>query len=350
VIEDKEFLVLVGPSGSGKTTILRMIAGLEEVTQGIVSIDGQAVNHLLPADRDVAMVFQHYALYPHMTVYENMALGLKLRRCPRAEIEQRVRESAEILGLLPYLSRRPAELSGGQRQRVSLGRAIVRKPKVFLFDEPLSHLDANMRVQMRAEIAKLHKSLDSTVIYVTHDQLEAMTMGDRIGVLRDGTIQQAAAPLDLYDAPINLFVAGFIGFPPMNFLNGTIISRKDALYFQIKQMPLPSAADNLVLRLNERANLKLRTHAGQPIVLGLRPEDIKEKRTGDNRFSETLVAASVDRVEHLGPETHLHLNSSGHSLVARSHSFQSKTNEKATFWFDMDKAHFFDPLTERSVL
>src|SRR3989339_50280 len=230
-VHDKEFVVLVGPSGCGKSTTLRMIAGLEEITSGELFIDNKKVNDVSPKDRDIAMVFQNYALYPHMTVYENMAFGLKLRKFPKEEIKQRVTDAAKILGLEDYLTRKPKALSGGQRQRVAVGRAIVRKPKVFLFDEPLSNLDAKLRVQMRAEISKLHTRLQSTMVYVTHDQVEAMTMGDRIVVMKDGFIQQIADPITLYDKPANKFVAGFMGSPPMNFMDGTIVKKDGKLYF-----------------------------------------------------------------------------------------------------------------------
>src|SRR6266702_3731404 len=230
-VEDKEFVVLVGPSGCGKTTTLRLIAGLEEASSGVISIDGKVVNDLAPRDRDIAMVFQNYALYPHMSVYENMAFGLKVRNHPKEEIDKRVKEAAEILDLLPCLDRKPAALSGGQRQRVAVGRAIVRQPKVFLFDEPLSNLDAKMRVQMRTELTKLHQRLQATMIYVTHDQTEAMTMGDRIVVINDGVVQQTDAPLVLYNEPVNLFVAGFLGSPPMNFVKGTLKGESDSFVF-----------------------------------------------------------------------------------------------------------------------
>src|SRR5580658_5638036 len=234
-IEDREFMVLVGPSGCGKSTTLRMIAGLEEITEGTVRIGGQVVNDVLPKDRDIAMVFQNYALYPHMTVYENMAFGLKLRKFSKPEIDARVREAAAMLGLESYLARKPKALSGGQRQRVALGRAIVRKPKVFLFDEPLSNLDAKMRVQMRTEISKLHLRLATTMIYVTHDQVEAMTMGDRICMMKDGRIQQVAQPLEIYNQPANMFVAAFIGSPPMNFFEGAIVAKEGRLFFSEKK-------------------------------------------------------------------------------------------------------------------
>src|SRR5437867_12877205 len=264
-VNDKEFVVLVGPSGCGKSTTLRMIAGLEEISEGTIYIDGKVVNDVPPKDRDIAMVFQNYALYPHMTVYKNMAFGLMLRKYPKEEIDRRVREAAQILGITDeQLERKPKALSGGQRQRVAVGRAIVRKPKAFLFDEPLSNLDAKMRVQMRAEINKLHNRLQYTMIYVTHDQVEAMTMGDRIVVMKDGIIQQVAEPIDLYDNPKNMFVAGFIGSPPMNFFKGTIEQRAGGLWFA-------ETGNGLALRVGWWMAGKLTGHIGKPVVFGCRP-------------------------------------------------------------------------------
>src|SRR5438874_4727344 len=270
IIEDRELLVLVGPSGCGKSTTLRMIAGLDEVSRGTISIDGTIINEVEPRDRDVAMVFQNYALYPHMTVYENLAFGLKLRKYPRAEIEKRVREAGETLGITPLLDRLPKALSGGQRQRVALGRAIVRQPKAFLFDEPLSNLDAQMRVQMRMELSRLHQRLAATMVYVTHDQVEAMTMGDRIAVLKNGEVQQIAGPLELYRHPANLFVAGFIGAPPMNFFRGALSADSDGLHFRGDGAP----AGFKVKLLPEQA-AQLESRVDNPIVLGLRPEDVR---------------------------------------------------------------------------
>ncbi|NWF89458.1 MAG: sn-glycerol-3-phosphate ABC transporter ATP-binding protein UgpC, partial [Ignavibacteriaceae bacterium] len=267
-VNDKEFVVLVGPSGCGKSTTLRMIAGLEEITSGDLLIDNKKVNDVSPKDRDIAMVFQNYALYPHMTVYENMAFGLKLRKFPKDEIKQRVTEAAKILGLEEYLNRKPKALSGGQRQRVAVGRAIVRKPKVFLFDEPLSNLDAKLRVQMRTEISKLHHNLGATMIYVTHDQTEAMTMGDRIVVMKDGIVHQIDTPLNLYNNPINKFVAGFIGSPSMNFVEGRVI-QDNGLTFQSKEK-------SLILKLTDKYIGKLNNQIGKSVWLGIRPEDIYE--------------------------------------------------------------------------
>src|SRR5690606_33335791 len=279
-VKDKEFIVLVGPSGCGKSTTLRMIAGLEEITSGDLYINNKRVNDVSPKDRDIAMVFQNYALYPHMTVYENMAFGLKLRKFSKQEIKERVDEAARILGLEPYLDRKPKALSGGQRQRVAVGRAIVRKPKVFLFDEPLSNLDAKMRVQMRTEITKLHQRLQATMIYVTHDQVEAMTMGDRIVVMKDGIVQQNDVPLALYNEPTNLFVAGFLGSPPMNFVQGTVEDVKGKLTF--KEMDKGSVS--IPLTLIKTAG----EYIGKPVTLGIRPEHLSflprdaSAPTGDN--------------------------------------------------------------------
>ena len=333
-IEDQEFVVLVGPSGCGKSTTLRMIAGLEEITRGAIYIDGRKVNDVPPKDRDIAMVFQNYALYPHMTVYKNMAFGLKLRRYPKAEIEQRVREAADILGIQDLLERKPKALSGGQRQRVAVGRAIVRKPKAFLFDEPLSNLDAKMRVQMRTEISKLHTRLSSTMIYVTHDQVEAMTMGDRIVVMKDGIIQQVATPMDLYHRPANQFVAGFIGSPPMNFFTGTLKIDPHGLFF-----------DEGAFRVRvEGAPAKdLTDRTGQTIVMGIRPEDIRDEpgETGVNGLQ-----ARVEIIEPMGAEVYLYLHSRRHAFVARvSTQGSAEVGRPLALTLNMGKAHFFDSAT-----
>jgi len=351
VVEDKEFLVLVGPSGCGKSTTLRLIAGLEEISRGAVSIDGQVVNDVPPKDRDVAMVFQNYALYPHMTVFENMAFGLKLRKFPKAEIHQRVREAAEILELVPCLDRLPRALSGGQRQRVAVGRAIVRKPKVFLFDEPLSNLDAQMRVQMRAEISRLHARLGATMVYVTHDQVEAMTMGDRIVVMNEGAIQQVADPIQLYHHPANLFVAGFIGSPPMNFFNGTICVDGNSLLFAEQNSASPSVSGNFSLRVAEAHAGKLAAYAGQPVVLGLRPENIALTTPIAQPPTENRVTATVEVVEPMGSETYLYLTTGAHSFVARlAAAEKAEVSHKLEFRFDLTKAHFFDPATEQAIV
>ena len=341
-IRDREFVVLVGPSGCGKSTTLRMVAGLEEVTSGEIYIDGILVNDIPPKDRDIAMVFQNYALYPHMTVYQNMAFGLKLRKYPKEEIDTRVREAAEILGIEELLERKPKALSGGQRQRVAVGRAIVRKPKVFLFDEPLSNLDAKLRVQMRTEISKLHTRLEATMIYVTHDQTEAMTMGDRIVVMKDGRIQQNDAPLNLYNHPVNQFVAGFIGSPSMNFIRGKLVREGGGLAFDegnIK-LPLPQAhADRLA------------DHAEQEVTLGMRPEDIHDPDTMGRGVEAVEIEAQVEVVEPMGNEVLLYLTTGISSFVARVDPKHMPTVEqRVRLAVEIDKAHFFDRETEVSLL
>jgi len=330
-VTDKEFVVLVGPSGCGKSTLLRMIAGLEEATDGSIFIDGRRVNDVPPKDRDIAMVFQNYALYPHMTVYRNMAFGLLLRKLPKTEIDQRVRDAAHILGITEeQLRRKPKSLSGGQRQRVAVGRAIVRQPKVFLFDEPLSNLDAKMRVQMRAELSSLHRRLAATMIYVTHDQVEAMTMGDRIVVLKDGVIQQVDAPLALYDRPGNLFVAGFIGSPPMNFFRGMIQHRDHVAWFQ--------AEDGFTLRLD-------RVLPSQPAILGLRPEHIRPAAS-----SEATLTAMVERIEPMGAETHVTLRTGKQVFIARLDAHERlQPGQSLPLVCDTAKAHFFNPESQSAL-
>ena len=336
-IEDQEFLVLVGPSGCGKSTTLRMIAGLEEISRGSIFIDGKKVNDVPPKDRDIAMVFQNYALYPHMTVYKNMAFGLKLRKFPRAEIDQRVRDASEILGIQELLERRPKELSGGQRQRVAVGRAIVRKPKAFLFDEPLSNLDAKMRVQMRTEISKLHTQLSSTMIYVTHDQVEAMTMGDRIVVMKDGLIQQVATPLDLYDRPANQFVAGFIGSPPMNFFEGRIEQQNGAMHFD---------EGGFTLQLEDSHASCLSDFAGKDVVFGIRPEDIRDIVHVTNPHPHHQLTAKVEVVEPMGAEIFLYLTTGKHTFTARVDArATAAVNQDLNLVLAMEKAHFFDKST-----
>jgi len=337
-IKDKEFVVLVGPSGCGKSTTLRMIAGLEEITSGEIKIGDKVVNQVAPKDRDIAMVFQNYALYPHMTVYENMAFGLKLRKYPKQEIETRVREAAEILSISGLLQRKPKALSGGQRQRVAVGRAIVRKPQVFLFDEPLSNLDAKLRIQMRTEISKLHSRLETTMIYVTHDQTEAMTMGDRIVVMRDGRIQQIDTPLNLYHRPQNKFVAGFIGSPAMNFIDGELI-RENGLCFKTDHWTLPVPEGE-----HQQA---LAAFIGRPVIMGIRPEDLAA--TTGAADAGTLTC-KVDVVEPMGNETFIYLNAGADTLVAR----MSLATLPAVFsdfavQIDMNKAHFFDKKTEQVI-
>ncbi len=333
-IKDQEFLVLVGPSGCGKSTTLRMIAGLEEISKGTIQIDGRTVNDVPPKDRDIAMVFQNYALYPHMSVYKNMAFGLKLRRFPKKEIEERVKEAAEILGIEHLLERKPKELSGGQRQRVAVGRAIVRKPKAFLFDEPLSNLDAKMRVQMRAEISKLHTRLDSTMIYVTHDQIEAMTMGDRIVVMKDGLIQQVAPPMELYDNPVNQFVAGFIGSPPMNFFEGTIESGSGGLVFN---------EGNFNLSVDDEKASTLSSYSGKEVAFGIRPEDLEDALYVSSPNPNHQIKARVEVVEPMGSEIYLYLTTGKNSFIARVAAQEKvEVNQDITLVADMKRAHFFD--------
>jgi len=343
-IRDKEFLVLVGPSGCGKSTTLRMVAGLEEISDGTISIGDRVVNDVPPKDRDIAMVFQNYALYPHMSVYKNMAFGLKLRKFPKAEIDKRVREAAKILGIENLLERKPKALSGGQRQRVAVGRAIVRQPKVFLFDEPLSNLDAKLRVQMRVEISKLHARLQSTMIYVTHDQVEAMTMGDRIVVMKDGLVQQVADPIELYDHPVNKFVAGFIGTPPMNFLEGELYEEGGKLHFREQGITV-AIPDSIAAKLRE-ANVP----AG-PISMGVRPEDFHdpiEKPGGSNCVD---IQARVEIIEPMGAEVYLYMTTGKNPFVARvGPHITPEIDEQKTLALNMDKVHFFDPQTEKTLV
>jgi len=345
-VEDREFMVLVGPSGCGKSTTLRMIAGLEEITSGTVAIGGQVVNEVLPKDRDIAMVFQNYALYPHMTVYENMAFGLRLRKFPKADIEARVREAATMLGLEGYLGRKPKALSGGQRQRVALGRAIVRKPKVFLFDEPLSNLDAKMRVSTRTEISKLHARLGATMIYVTHDQVEAMTMGDRICVMRDGNIMQVAEPLDLYNRPANLFVAGFIGSPPMNFFRGTLRRAGDHVSF-VEDNP---AGSPLTIALDEALAVKSSGHLDKPVVLGVRPEAVHDSLLVASPDPGRTAEVRVEVAEPMGAETLLYLYTGATSFIARvSPTDRFDAGQRVQVTFDLAHAHVFDAATELAL-
>jgi multiple sugar transport system ATP-binding protein len=345
-IEDREFMVLVGPSGCGKSTTLRMIAGLEEITEGTVRIGGQVVNDVLPKDRDIAMVFQNYALYPHMSVYDNMAFGLKLRKFSKAEIDARVREAAAMLGLEPYLARKPKALSGGQRQRVALGRAIVRKPKVFLFDEPLSNLDAKMRVSTRTEISKLHARLGATMIYVTHDQVEAMTMGDRICVMKDGNIMQVAAPLDLYNHPDNLFVAGFIGSPPMNFFRGMLRTAGGHVSFVEDN----AVGAPLTIALDEALAGRSSGHLDKPVVFGVRPEAIRDSLTVAEPDPGRTADVKVEVSEPMGSETLLYLDTGATSFVARvSPTDRFDAGQKVQVTFDLAHAHVFDAATELAI-
>jgi multiple sugar transport system ATP-binding protein len=343
-ITDREFVVFVGPSGCGKSTTLRMIAGLEEISKGDVLIDDARVNDIPPKDRDIAMVFQNYALYPHMNVYDNMAFGLELRKYPKAEIKKRVLEAAGILGIEQFLNRRPKALSGGQRQRVAVGRAIVRQPKVFLFDEPLSNLDAKMRVQMRTEITKLHQRLRATMIYVTHDQIEAMTMGTRIVVMKDGIIQQVDSPLKIYNEPANLFVAGFLGSPPMNLLAGVLHARKNGtVLFKEAQ------GGSIEIELDDRESSA--AYIGKEVILGFRPESCDVVSPSATRPENTFQAV-VDIVEPMGPETYFHLQTGAHSIVSRSPASaqQSDVGRRLTFRIDAAAAHLFDPVTSHRIV
>ncbi|MGC2077377.1 MAG: sn-glycerol-3-phosphate ABC transporter ATP-binding protein UgpC [Xanthobacteraceae bacterium] len=331
-IRDREFVVLVGPSGCGKTTTLRMVAGLESITSGEVLIGDKIVNELPPMDRDIAMVFQNYALYPHMSVYDNMAFGLKMRRFARAEIDRRVHEAADILGIANLLNRKPRQLSGGQRQRVALGRAIVRHPQVFLFDEPLSNLDAKLRVQMRVELKKIHDRVGTTAIYVTHDQVEAMTLGDRVVVMKDGMVQQVGEPLDLYNKPANRFVAGFIGSPGMNFA-AVNLAEQDGVLFAV--------GDGIRLKLPPERAKRLSSHVGQRVTLGIRPEDL---RVGSNNGAAGLsFPAIVEVIERLGSEILLDVKVGAASMVAAVEpAVKASVHEELHLAFDAERLHFFD--------
>ncbi|TCP53949.1 carbohydrate ABC transporter ATP-binding protein (CUT1 family) [Tumebacillus sp. BK434] len=342
-IQDREFLVLVGPSGCGKSTTLRMIAGLEDISDGELWIGERLVNDVHPKDRDIAMVFQNYALYPHMSIYENMAFGLKLRKLPKQEIDNRVREAAKILDIEHLLKRKPAALSGGQRQRVALGRAIVREPQVFLMDEPLSNLDAQLRVQMRAEIAKLHQRLQTTVIYVTHDQTEAMTMGTRIVVMKDGLIQQVGTPQEIYNRPDNMFVASFIGSPAMNFLNGSLAEDGGALCFR---------TEGLSVRLPEHRTAALREAGviGKSVVLGIRPENLHDDLTHVDAAHSAQITAEVEVVELLGAESYVYLNLHGQTMIARvpAHA-EVKARTTVTMALNTERIHLFNAETEQTI-
>ncbi|MBR6703766.1 MAG: sn-glycerol-3-phosphate ABC transporter ATP-binding protein UgpC [Clostridia bacterium] len=359
-IRDKEFIVLVGPSGCGKSTTLRMIAGLEEISSGELYIDGKLVNDVVPKDRDIAMVFQNYALYPHMSVYDNMAFGLKLRKVPKEIIDQKVKAAAEILGITDYLSRKPKALSGGQRQRVALGRTIVREPKVFLLDEPLSNLDAKLRASMRTEISKLHARLATTFIYVTHDQVEAMTMGTRIVVMKDGFMQQVDTPQNLYDYPVNLFVASFIGTPQMNFFKeSTLSSKKGKVYVEFiggNKILLPKSVASRIKNINEYLN------TGKHITLGVRPEDIHQDQAFIANSPETVIKARIEVIEKLGAETQIYceLDHEGKesSVIDNSTQMIAKISSRAVvslkdvveLAFDAHHIHMFDGETEATLL
>ncbi|MCR6097037.1 sn-glycerol-3-phosphate ABC transporter ATP-binding protein UgpC [Salipaludibacillus agaradhaerens] len=336
-IEDKEFIVFVGPSGCGKSTTLRMVAGLEDISKGSLYIGEDKVNDVAPKDRDIAMVFQNYALYPHMNVYENMAFGLKLRKFKKEDIDQRVKEAARILGLTEMLDRKPKAMSGGQRQRVALGRAIVRNPKVFLMDEPLSNLDAKLRVQMRSEIIKLHHRLQTTTIYVTHDQTEAMTMASRIVVMKDGFIQQVGAPKDIYDYPENVFVGGFIGSPAMNFLNGSL---KDGNFY-VGEFPV---------KVPEGKLRALTKYNNKELILGIRPEDIHDEPVFLDASENSKFEATIDVAELMGAESYLYSKVSDQDFIARVDSRTDvQSGNKIQLAFDMNKAHFFDPESELRI-
>ena len=343
-IKDKEFIVLVGPSGCGKSTTLRMIAGLEEITEGELFIDNKRVNDVAPKDRDIAMVFQNYALYPHMTVFDNMSFGLKLRKVRKEEIKRRVEEAARILDISHLLDRRPKALSGGQKQRVALGRAIVREPKVFLLDEPLSNLDAKLRASMRSELTKLHQRLKTTFIYVTPDQVEAMTMATRIVVMKDGVIQQVDTPQNLYDSPCNIFVAGFIGTPQMNFISGTLTKEGTDVYFNFedKKIKLP---------VEKASNPALAEYIGKEVVCGLRPECIHDSAPQVSAYADSAVEAHVDVTELMGAEIYLYLVIGETQLTARVSSRSTvRAGQDITIAFDMSRIHIFDKDTEKCIL
>ncbi len=343
VVNDKEFAVLVGPSGCGKTTTLRMIAGLEEITKGTIKIGGKVVNDVEPKDRDIAMVFQNYALYPHMTVYQNMSFGLRLRKFPKAEIDRRVKEAARILSIENLLDRKPKQLSGGQRQRVALGRAIVRNPKVFLFDEPLSNLDAKLRVQMRSELKKLHLRLNATMIYVTHDQVEAMTMADKIVVIKDGIIQQIDSPFNLYHYPNNIFVAGFIGSPSMNFLNAVVVEKDGGLWIKLK--------NDIMLRIPKIYEEELAEYKNKEITFGIRPEDIYDKMFAVAAKSDNTVNVKVDILEPLGNQTILHARLGDDIIVASiDPKTEAQVGQSMDLVFDMSMMRAFDKETQKAII
>ncbi len=342
-IADKEFIVFVGPSGCGKSTTLRMVAGLEEISKGEMYIGDRLINDVPPKDRDIAMVFQNYALYPHMTVYKNMAFGLELRKTPKDEIDKRVHEAAKILEIEHLLDRKPKALSGGQRQRVALGRAMVRNPAVFLLDEPLSNLDAKLRTSMRTEITKLHKKLATTFIYVTHDQTEAMTMGDRIVVMKDGVIQQVDTPQNLYDYPCNLFVAGFIGSPQMNFLDATVLKNGSTYSVDINGTVIALPAD--------KVGNKLANYVGKTVKVGIRPEDIKDDEEFMAKHPGSKMDAVVEVSELMGAEIYLYMDYKGQNVMARvAPTSKARNGDKVTVALDEKKIHIFDPETELVIL
>ncbi|MBD2756422.1 ABC transporter ATP-binding protein [Spirosoma validum] len=340
-IDDQSFVVLVGPSGCGKSTLLRMIAGLEDISGGDLLIDGQRINNLSPKDRDIAMVFQNYALYPHMSVYENMAFGLKLRKFSKAEIDKRVRAAADILSMNDLLDRKPKAMSGGQRQRVAIGRAIVREPKVFLFDEPLSNLDAKLRVQMRVEIKRLHQRLNATMVYVTHDQVEAMTMGDKIVVMKAGVIQQADSPMNLYYDPINLFVAGFIGSPSMNFSRGQLVNKNGTFQFTNQE---------LTFQIPTTQAESLEGQAGKNVVFGFRPEHVHDCQFAAGKSLTEPQRITIDVVEPIGSETFVYFTLTGQTCCLRvSSDIRYQPGDVIEIGFDTDRLYFFDAQTEERL-
>jgi multiple sugar transport system ATP-binding protein len=342
-VPDKEFLVLVGPSGCGKSTTLRMIAGLEEITEGELYIGGQLVNAVSPKDRDIAMVFQSYALYPHMSVYDNMSFALKIRKMAKVEIDQRIKEVARILDIEHLLDRKPEALSGGQRQRVALGRAIVRNPKVFLMDEPLSNLDAKLRVQMRTEITTLQRRLETTTVYVTHDQTEAMTMGDRIVVMYDGVVQQVDTPKNIYDYPVNKFVAGFIGSPAMNFLEGRIVNDGSKIYFANSVLKL-GIPEGVAKGLCEQG------YIGKEVICGIRPEIFHDEQVTTFAFQEAKFSVMIDLMENMGFESYLYFKIERAQVMARvPNRNQYWRGDRIDLVVDMDKCHFFDKYTEKAI-
>ena len=342
-IADKEFIIFVGPSGCGKSTTLRMIAGLEDISGGTFKIDGKVMNDVEPKDRDIAMVFQNYALYPHMTVYDNMAFGLKLRKVPKDEIDKKVREAAKILDLDKLLDRKPKALSGGQRQRVAMGRAIVRNPKVFLMDEPLSNLDAKLRVQMRIEISKLHENLGATIIYVTHDQTEAMTLGTRIVVMKDGIVQQVDTPQNLYNTPCNQFVAGFIGSPQMNFMDALVNVNGNDVTLKVGEHVLKVPA-------SKRQALIDGGYDGKTVVLGIRPEDVHDSQAFISNSPDSVIKSKIKVYELLGAEVFLYFDLEGTQMTARVNPRTTlRTGDDAIFALDMEKIHLFDKDTELTI-
>ena len=342
-IEDKEFIIFVGPSGCGKSTTLRMIAGLEDISGGVLEIDGKKMNDVEPKDRDIAMVFQNYALYPHMTVYDNMAFGLKLRKVPKDEIDKKVREAARILDLEKLLDRKPKALSGGQRQRVAMGRAIVRNPKVFLMDEPLSNLDAKLRVQMRIEISKLHENLGATIIYVTHDQTEAMTLGTRIVVMKDGIVQQVDTPQNHYNTPCNQFVAGFIGSPQMNFMDALVNVNGNDVTLKVGEHVLKVPA-------SKRQALIDGGYDGKTVVLGIRPEDVHDSQAFISNSPDSVIKSKIKVYELLGAEVFLYFDLEGTQMTARVNPRTTlRTGDDAIFALDMEKIHLFDKDTELTI-